>query len=94
MYGSPHPTAAKVNRSSMANIPQDVSNLLAEGIHAVQVDYTDKAALVKHLAGVHTVLSFITVHVDPENVAQKTLIDASVEAGVKRFAPSEWSGYV
>lgn len=58
------------------------------------VNYTDKDALVKALQGVHTVLSFIVVHQDPENKTQKNLIDAAVSAGVKRFAPSEWAGYV
>jgi len=46
--------------------------------------------LTSILAGVNTVLSFIVAHADPGGVAQKTLIDASVAAGVKRFAPSEW----
>jgi hypothetical protein len=27
---------------------------------------------------------------DPGSKAQKTLIDAAIIAGVKRFAPSEW----
>jgi hypothetical protein len=45
------------------------------------------------LQGVHTVLSFISTHLDQEGTAniQKRLIDASVQAGVKRFAPSEWA---
>jgi hypothetical protein len=54
------------------------------------VDYQDRQALVRALDGVHTVLSFITVHLDENAVAQKTLIAAAIEAGVKRFAPSEW----
>jgi len=44
------------------------------------------------LQGVHTVLSFVLS--DPENIAQKNLIAASVAAGVKRFAPSEWGSLV
>lgn len=43
------------------------------------------------LKGVHTVLCFIVVHLDPDNESQKRLIDAAIEAGVKRYAPSEWS---
>lgn len=43
------------------------------------------------LKGVHTVLSFVDAMSDPDNMAQRTLIDASVRAGVKRFAPSEWA---
>jgi hypothetical protein len=31
------------------------------------------------------VLSFITAQTDPDNIAQKTLVHASIEAGVKRF---------
>jgi hypothetical protein len=60
----------------------------------VKVDYNDKAGLVKALLGVHTVLSFISDASDPTSSAEKTLIDASIEAGVKRFAPSEWATYV
>lgn len=61
------------------------------GVRWVQANYQDKAELAQLLKGIHTVLSFIAAHLDPENQAQKNLIDASVEAGVTRFAPSEWS---
>ncbi|KAK0662035.1 hypothetical protein QBC41DRAFT_32826 [Cercophora samala] len=57
----------------------------------VTTDYDDLNGLCKTLQGVDTVLSFIVTHSDPGNVAQKNLIDASVRAGVKRFAPSEWA---
>lgn len=57
----------------------------------MKVDFKNKEGLVQVLQGVHTVLSFIVVHLDTDNVAQKTLIDAAIEAGVKRIAPSEWS---
>lgn len=55
------------------------------------MDYLDRPSLVKALTGVHTVLSFIVAHKDIDNVTQKALIDASIEAGVKRIAPSEWA---
>lgn len=58
------------------------------------MDYLDKQQLVQVLQGMHTVLSFITVVMDHENHAQINLINACVEAGVKRFAPSEWALYV
>jgi len=45
---------------------------------------------VKALHGIHTLLSFIQLLADPEQKAQKNLIDAAVAAGVKRFAPSEY----
>lgn len=42
------------------------------------------------LRGVHTLLSFIQLLSDPDQKAQKNLIDAAIAAGVKRFAPSEY----
>lgn len=70
---------------------QNLLKLRAQGMNVVQVDYTDKSSLTKNLQGVDVVLSFIVTMYDLENIAQKNLIDASVEAGVKRFAPSEWA---
>ncbi|KAK3990987.1 hypothetical protein QBC44DRAFT_56001 [Cladorrhinum sp. PSN332] len=61
------------------------------GVSWNKVDYENKTDLVRALRGVDTVLSFIIVHTDPNDIAQQNLIDASVEAGVNRFAPSEWS---
>ena len=60
----------------------------------VKTNYEDPKQLNEIMRGVHTVLSFITAHMDPGSVAQKGLIDAAVRAGVKRFAPSEWAMYV
>lgn len=78
-----------------AEIPQEptAGNQSSEVLFRT-VDYNDKDALVKALHGVHTVLSFIVVHKDPENKCQTKLIDAAISAAVKRFAPSEWAGYV
>ncbi|OKL60369.1 hypothetical protein UA08_04152 [Talaromyces atroroseus] len=56
-----------------------------------KTDYTDPKQLTQVLQGVHTVLSFIATQDDPKGTVQKNLIDASVQAGVKRFAPSEWA---
>ncbi|KAH6631356.1 hypothetical protein F5144DRAFT_215579 [Chaetomium tenue] len=64
---------------------------LVKGTTWVKIDYSDKEGLVRALHGVHTILSFIVVHMDTGNVAQKTLIDAAIESGVKRIAPSEWA---
>ncbi|KAF2868786.1 hypothetical protein BDV95DRAFT_579323 [Massariosphaeria phaeospora] len=55
------------------------------------VNYEDKDDLVKALSGVHTVLSFIQTISDVDQKSQRALIDASIVAGVKRFAPSEYS---
>ncbi|KAI2462732.1 NAD(P)-binding protein [Annulohypoxylon bovei var. microspora] len=54
------------------------------------VDYNDKKGLVEVLRGAHTLLSFVQTLSDPEQKSQKNLIDAAIEAGVKRFAPSEY----
>ncbi|KAK4238762.1 hypothetical protein C8A03DRAFT_43557 [Achaetomium macrosporum] len=67
------------------------SELIIPGTTWVKVDYQDRGALVRALQGVHTILSFIVVHLDTNNASQKALIDAAIEAGVKRIAPSEWS---
>jgi hypothetical protein len=40
---------------------------------------------------VHTLLSFVTEQEGAESPIQKRLITAAVQAGVKRFAPSEWA---
>ncbi|TPX13382.1 uncharacterized protein E0L32_006112 [Thyridium curvatum] len=55
-----------------------------------KVDYENLDQLTEALQGVNTVLSFIVAHLDPGNASQKNLITASIKAGVKRFAPSEW----
>ncbi|KAG9230359.1 hypothetical protein BJ875DRAFT_431810 [Amylocarpus encephaloides] len=61
------------------------------GITWRDVDYNNKTDLVKALLGTHTVLSFVNqIAADDKNNAQKSLIDASIAAGVKRFAPSEY----
>ncbi|KAJ5745613.1 hypothetical protein N7520_010795 [Penicillium odoratum] len=69
-------------------------NAPAEGIQGVtwiKTDYLDIQQLKQVLQGVHTVLSFVTEQDDPTSPKQKNLIDAAIQAGVKRFAPSEWA---
>jgi len=62
------------------------------GVKWVQTDYQNKEQLVRILSGVNTVLSFVSSGIgEDDDPTQKLLIDASIEAGVKRFAPSEWS---
>jgi uncharacterized protein YbjT (DUF2867 family) len=62
----------------------------APGVTWRAVNYDNKSELIEALRGIHTVLSFIQLLADPENTAQKNLIDAAIAAGVKRFAPSQW----
>lgn len=56
-----------------------------------RVSFEEKAELVRELQGAEVVLNFIVVNDDPNNTVGKLVIDASIEAGVKRFAPSEWA---
>ncbi|KAI1284035.1 hypothetical protein F5Y07DRAFT_97823 [Xylaria sp. FL0933] len=63
---------------------------IAPGVKWRAIDYNDKEALTEALRGIHTVLSFVQLLSDPEQKAQKNLIDAAISAGVKRFAPSEY----
>ncbi len=60
----------------------------------IAVDYQDKEQLVTALTGAHTVMSLIANHLDPTAAVGKALVDVSVQMGVKRFVPSEWSAYV
>ncbi|TVY36512.1 Quinone oxidoreductase [Lachnellula occidentalis] len=61
------------------------------GVTWAKTDYTDKAQLTSILHGVHTVLAFNSPVGDPNSMAQRNVIGASIAAGVKRFAPNEWS---
>ena len=62
--------------------------LEALGAQIAAVDYADPSSLAAALAGVHTVISVLSIF-DP--APQLALLDASVKAGVTRFAPSEWA---
>ncbi|KAF4435176.1 hypothetical protein FACUT_7364 [Fusarium acutatum] len=65
---------------------------LPKGVAWRQVDYDDKSALVDAMKGVDTVLSFLAMFDQNEALElHKKLIDAAIEAGVRRFAPSEWA---
>lgn len=64
----------------------------ALGVDVRPVDYTNHNALVTALQGVHTLLSVIGGSPEAMRDAQLALIPACVEAGVKRFAPSEYAG--
>ncbi|KAK2015511.1 NAD(P)-binding protein [Colletotrichum eremochloae] len=61
------------------------------GVTWIQAPYDDQAELTRILTGTETVISFIVAHTDPSAATSKRLIAASIEAGVKRFAPSEWA---
>lgn len=56
-------------------------------VPGVAVDYADEAAATEALKGVDAVVSLVGV---PGLEGQKTLLDAAIAAGVKRFVPSEF----
>lgn len=71
---------------------QDPTNFPQQpNLNWVQTSFEDKAQLVRLFKDVEVVLNFIVVANDPGSEVSKLLIDAAVEAGVKRFAPSEWA---
>lgn len=68
------------------------SNLPKNEVEIVKVDYFDHKSLVKALEGVHTVIVCLISLDDSGIQAQINLLDACLQAKVKRFAPSEWAG--
>ncbi|KAL2203306.1 NAD(P)-binding protein [Sarocladium strictum] len=82
--GQKHEVLA-LTRRDPASCPQQ------PGVIWRRVSFEDKAELVRELQGAEVVLNFIVVNEDADNTVGKLVIDASVEAGVKRFAPSEWA---
>ena len=64
----------------------------AKGVDVRAVDYSNHEQLVHAFRGVHTVLSVIGGGPGPIRDAQMAIIPACKEAGVKRFAPSEYAG--
>lgn len=72
-----------------AQAPSELPHL--PGVKWTQTSYEDKLELVQLFQGVETVLCFFVVLMDTNNATQKRIIDAAVEAGVKRYAPAEWA---
>ena len=64
----------------------------AQNIYVRTVEYTSHASIVQALNGVHTVLSLIGGSAEALRDSQLALIAAAKEAGVQRFAPSEFAG--
>lgn len=56
------------------------------------VDYTKHFSIVSVLRDIDTVLSFaVTMDFDGNIDLEKRIITAAIEAGVSRFAPSQWA---
>jgi uncharacterized protein YbjT (DUF2867 family) len=79
------------SNSILLILAKEVADNSMPGVTWRVVNYNDKNDLVEALRGIHTVLSFVNQPMaDLKNNSQKNLIDASIAAGVKRFAPSEY----
>lgn len=62
-----------------------------EGIETRYVDYTSHESLVAALQDIDTVLSVVLIP-GPESITyQLNLLNAAIEAGCRRFAPSEFA---
>ncbi|KAF2811743.1 NAD(P)-binding protein [Mytilinidion resinicola] len=82
--------ASEVIDALVAAKKHEITILSRRGLIWRTVNYDDKSELAEALQGIHTVLSFIQLMTDPNQQAQKNLIDAAILADVKRFAPSEY----
>lgn len=71
------------------NNPEDpkYSDLKAKGVKVIQANVDDKASLVHAFQGLDAVVSTVGGALFGK---QNSLVDAAVEAGVKRFIPSEF----
>lgn len=81
-------TSHKIILLSRSEQPQ----LASQGVDVRPVDYSDHQSLVSALHGVHTVLSVIGGGAPGKQHPQIALLEAAKEAGVTRFAPSEYAG--
>lgn len=68
-------------------------DIAAQGLDVRPVDYANHEQLVQALQGVHTLISVIGGSLQGLLDAQLALIKAAKEAGVKRWAPSEYAGH-
>ena len=66
-------------------------SLTALGVTVKPVDYTSHTRLTEALKGVHTTIVTLASFDDTFRTSQLALIEAAKEAGVKRFAPSEYA---
>ncbi|KAH7137344.1 hypothetical protein B0J13DRAFT_677376 [Dactylonectria estremocensis] len=81
-----------VNGYTVTILSRDPSNVtdVPSGVQVAQVDYSSKESLVKALKGQDAVVSTIGA---AGLASQKLIIDASIEAGVKRFIPSDFGSF-
>ncbi|KAF4949758.1 hypothetical protein FSARC_13405 [Fusarium sarcochroum] len=67
--------------------PSNVKDL-PSGVEVTKVDYSSKASIVEALRGHDVVINTLGA---ASNGNQEFIIDASIDAGVKRYIPNDWS---
>ncbi|KAF9630930.1 hypothetical protein BFW01_g1801 [Lasiodiplodia theobromae] len=75
-------TVLSRNASSVHDIPS--------GVKVHQVDYSSQESLVEALTGQDVVVNTVGMS---GLLGQKTIIDASIKAGVKRYIPADWGSF-
>lgn len=68
-----------------------VSQLEQKGVKVFQVNMSEQSEIAKHLAGVHCVVSALAGLREAIIDTQKIILDAAVEAKVKKFIPSDYA---
>ncbi|CAF5002203.1 unnamed protein product [Rotaria sp. Silwood1] len=71
--------------------PLSLPELTTKGVSIIKVNYSDHKSLVFELQGVHTVMVCFVGIDESAMRSQLNLLNACLEAKVKRFVPSEWS---
>jgi nucleoside-diphosphate-sugar epimerase len=81
------------NTSGTTPIPADTDPATEETyeIETRYVDYTSIPSLTTSLAGIHAVISALLIPSEKMVEYQLNLLNASIAAGVRRFAPSEFA---
>ena len=87
-----HQSNPDLDQADNHNLLHEVPDGPITRCHGDYCSSTDKLATWLRTRKIDTVLSFIQPISDSQdnNRSQKTLIDACIKAGVRRFAPSEW----
>ena len=70
---------------------EKINNLEQKGVKVFQVDTSKKSEISKHCIGADCVVSALSGLREMIVDAQKIVLDAAVEANVKRFIPSDYS---
>lgn len=71
--------------------PDWLPKLPSAAVEIRKVNYESFDSLVAGLRGVHTVLSVLLANDNTQASSEINLLHAAVQAGCKRFAPSEWA---